>query len=300
MSDRNEIFKSVLEADRAAVVICDLSHTVIYMNPAAIRRYARWGGKDLLGKSLMDCHNEKSRAMIEKVLEWFQRSESNNLVYTSYNPEENKDVYMVALRNEEGDLIGYYEKHEYRNRESMQRYDLKNVKLIKLTKEYEKPLIEMWEEWKADIETNHTNGSPWVIFKNDPHDFDHYLEQLETKEETEQLVPDSVFFLLDEDRQRLLGAVNIRHKLKNALLTEGGHIGDGIRPSERRKGYATQLIRLALEECRKLGIGKVLIVCDKDNTGSARSIQKNGGVLENEMISSEGTLIQRYWIDLSE
>lgn len=123
--DLNEIYKSVLEADRAVVVICDLEHTIIYMNPAAIDRYQRWGGKELIGKSLLDCHNGKSKEMIIKVVEWFGESGENNLVYTFYNEKENKDVYMVALRNDVGELIGYYEKHEYRNRETMQKYNLK-------------------------------------------------------------------------------------------------------------------------------------------------------------------------------
>lgn len=127
MTDINEIYKSVLEADRAAVVICDLEHTIIYMNPAAIDRYAKWGGKALMGKSLMNCHTEKSREMIQKVVDWFRASKDNNLVYTFFNEKENKDVYMVALRNNVGDLIGYYEKHEYRNRETMKMYDLSNV-----------------------------------------------------------------------------------------------------------------------------------------------------------------------------
>ena len=103
---------------------------------------------------------------------------------------------------------------------------------------------------------------------------------------------------LDEDRDRLLGAVNIRHYLNDSLLKEGGHIGDGIRPSERRKGYATEMIRMALTECKKLGIEKVLMTCDKDNIGSARSIIKNGGILENEFVNSEGNIEQRYWISL--
>ena len=67
------------------------------------------------------------------------------------------------------------------------------------------------------------------------------------------------------------------------LLLNGGHIGDGVRPSQRRKGIATKMIGLALEECRKLGISRVLMVCDKTNIGSAKSIQRNGGVLENEV-----------------
>lgn len=121
--DLNEIYKSVLEADRADVVICDLDHRIIYMNPAAVKSHEKRGGEALLGRSLLDCHNEKSCEMIIKVVDWFKASPDNNLIYTSYNPKQNKDVYMVALRNEAGDLIAYYEKHEYRNRESMKMYD---------------------------------------------------------------------------------------------------------------------------------------------------------------------------------
>ena len=72
--DMNLVYKSALEADRAAVVICDLDHVIIYMNPAAIQGYEKWGGKDLLGKSLLDCYNEKSREMIHKVIDWFSDS----------------------------------------------------------------------------------------------------------------------------------------------------------------------------------------------------------------------------------
>ncbi|MBR5390614.1 MAG: GNAT family N-acetyltransferase [Clostridia bacterium] len=172
------------------------------------------------------------------------------------------------------------------------------LKLIKLTKEYEKQLGEMIDEWKKDQEINHTNHSPWAIFKNDYHDFDRYLEQLEVKTATEDRVPDSVFFLLDEEKNRLLGAVNIRHDLNAALLQEGGHIGAGVRPSERRKGYATEMIRLALLECKKLGIDRALVTCDKENVGSAKAIVKNGGVLENEFVNSDGEVEQRYWITL--
>ena len=172
------------------------------------------------------------------------------------------------------------------------------LKLIKLTKEHEAQLGEMIDEWKRDQELNHTNRSPWAIFKNDYHDFDRYLENLELRTATEGKVPDSVFFLLDDERDRLLGAVNIRHYLNDALLREGGHIGDGIRPSERRKGYGTELLRLALAECRRLGIDRVLVTCSKDNIGSAKAIRRNGGVLENEFLNEDGEIEQRYWITL--
>lgn len=173
-----------------------------------------------------------------------------------------------------------------------------NLKLIKLSKEYEVQLCEMLAEWRTDWETNGTNHSPWAIFKNDYRDFDYYLTHLEHKTAEGEKVPDSVFFLLDVDRNRLLGAVNIRHYLNEFLFREGGHIGDGIRPSERGKGYGTELLRLALLECKKLGINKVLMTCDKDNIASATCIRKNGGLLENEIVNSEGVLEQRYWITL--
>lgn len=114
-------FKSIIEQDNAAVVICDLEHTVIYMNPAAKQQYKKYG--NLLGKSLLDCHNDKSRETIKKVVNWFTESENHNLIYTFHNEKQNKDVYMVALRDDNGRLIGYYEKHEYRNPETMQLYD---------------------------------------------------------------------------------------------------------------------------------------------------------------------------------
>ena len=124
MSSLDEIYKSVLEADRAAVVICDLEHIIIYMNPTAIKRYEKWGGAKLLGKSLLACHNEKSCEMIVKVVDWFHSDKRHNIVYTFHNEKENKDVYMVALRDDSGNLIGYYEKHEYRSPETMKMYDI--------------------------------------------------------------------------------------------------------------------------------------------------------------------------------
>ena len=171
------------------------------------------------------------------------------------------------------------------------------LKLIKASRDYQSQIAEMLEEWTAYNQTHEANQSPWAIFKNDFRDFDRYVENLDCKEPRDGLVPDSTFFCLDEERNILVGAVNIRHELNDYLLAHGGHIGDGVRPSERRKGYATRMIALALEECRKLGITRVLLVCDKDNIGSAKSIVRNGGVLENEIIQ-DGTVEQRYWIDL--
>ena len=91
------------------------------MNSAARGRYAKYG--ELVGTSIFDCHNAESNAKIREVVEWFAQSTEHNLVFTYHNDRENKDVYMVALRDENGELIGYYEKHEFRNPETMKLYD---------------------------------------------------------------------------------------------------------------------------------------------------------------------------------
>lgn len=118
--DINSFFKSIIDSDKAPVVICDLEHTVVYMNPVAIKHYKR----DLTGKNLKSCHPAAANEKIDRVLEWFGKSRDNNIVYTFRNDDENKDVYMVALRDTDGELIGYYEKHEYRNRETAKLYDI--------------------------------------------------------------------------------------------------------------------------------------------------------------------------------
>ena len=173
-----------------------------------------------------------------------------------------------------------------------------NIELVKLTHEYKDQLFDMLEEWKNDIIENHTNISPWRIWANDFHDFDDYVKSINATEElNNDWGPDTTLFCVDRDRNIFVGAVSIRHYLNDKLLKTGGHIGDGIRPGERRKGYATAMIALALEECKKLGITRVLMCCDKNNIGSAKSIIKNGGVLENE-IEEDGHIEQRYWIQL--
>ena len=117
-----QFFKSIVDEDRSAVVICDINHTIIYMNPTAIERYGKRGGADLMGRNLLDCHNEKSGELINQVLDWFKKDKKNNRLFTYCNEKENKDVYMIALRDEQGELIGYYEKHEYRTRETAPAY----------------------------------------------------------------------------------------------------------------------------------------------------------------------------------
>jgi len=137
------------------------------------------------------------------------------------------------------------------------------LKLVKLEEKYKTQLFDMMDEWESSGE----KIIPYAIRKVDYRNFEKYIESLEVKKSEDGFVPDSTYFALDIERNIFVGAVNIRHYLNESLLLNGGHIGDGVRPSERRKGYATEMIRLALEECKKIGIDRVLMVCYKDNIG---------------------------------
>lgn len=167
------------------------------------------------------------------------------------------------------------------------------IKLVKLDTKYKKQLIEMMDEWSNIKE----KIIPYAISRIDYHYFDLYLNNLEILEKEKTKVDSQVYFCLDTKTNKFIGAVTIRLRLTDELLLRGGHIADGIRPSERNKGYGTKLVSLALNKCKELGLNKVLMVCDKDNIPSSKTIIKNNGILENE-IKIENQIIQRYWITL--
>ena len=110
----NMYFESIISQDLSPVVVCDINHTIVYMNPSAIKMYENRGGDDLIGRSLLECHNPNSAFKISEVLHWFLDSKDNNIIHTFYDEKNGKDGYMIALRDKEGNLIGYYEKHALR------------------------------------------------------------------------------------------------------------------------------------------------------------------------------------------
>ena len=113
------------------------------------------------------------------------------------------------------------------------------------------------------------------------------------------LVTATLFVAVRESDGRIVGMIDLRHRLNAFLAEYGGHIGYSVRPDERRKGYAARMLALALQEARSRGINRVLVTCDEDNAASRRTILRNGGVFDsNAWMESEKTNIRRYWIEL--
>lgn len=173
---------------------------------------------------------------------------------------------------------------------------MEKVYLVVPAMEHKDAYIEMMEEWEE------TKGHIYPgIIRRRGIDYSNWLEMLQAHRKKETCpynrVPSDTFFLVNEN-SKLLGAISIRHYLSEELLRLSGHIGYGVRPTERRKGYATVMLKLALEKCRDMGIEKVLVTCDKDNIASAKTIIANKGILENELVEEDGNIVQRYWISV--
>lgn len=150
------------------------------------------------------------------------------------------------------------------------------------------------DEWRDEVKVPFT-----LTFETDP--FTSLVERLNHCS-TEGgaptgFVPHSSFWLFDGDD--LVGVSNLRHRLTPALLHVNGHIGFGVRPSRRRQGVGTVLLRETVNRAFCMGIRSLLVTCDRDNVGSAAVIRANGGILENEVIDPQsGAAVERYWISV--
>lgn len=175
---------------------------------------------------------------------------------------------------------------------------MKEFILINPSKKYEEKAFDYIKEFREyNSEINGTGG----LDRYD--DYDEWLLKVEKDLDLlnipEGKVPANTYFFVRISDDKIIGMINIRHELNEFLLNEGGHIGYSIRPSERKKGYGTLMLKLALQKCKELNLTKVLITCDKDNIASAKVIQNNNGILENELYSETfSSVIQRYWIKL--
>jgi len=163
------------------------------------------------------------------------------------------------------------------------------------------PSAENKSEWIAYAEeyrTDAPNDMPLGYSEKTP--YDEWLRKINDNRHGLNLpvgiVPSTVFFLMQG--KRILGHISIRHNIDSPFLSlYGGHIGYGVRPSERRRGFATKMLSLALIKCKELDLVEVMVTCKKDNIGSAKTITNNGGLLVDEIFSAEeNCLFQRYTI----
>ena len=174
------------------------------------------------------------------------------------------------------------------------------LKLVSPSNKYKKSFLEAVEEYKKDKERGRYPAT-LNMEEMTEEKFNGYvkrkLDHSKGIDIKEGRVPDTEYWLVDDDE--FIGKISIRHYLNENLRKLSGHIGYTVRPSKRKLGYGTKMLLLALVEAKKLGIGKALITCDKTNIGSAKIIEKNGGILENEVAQDEGKPPRlRYWVEI--
>lgn len=171
---------------------------------------------------------------------------------------------------------------------------MKPMKLTKPSKKYEGS----WLEGIVEFEEEQRKGF-WNIPEK-PINIDEYIRRCENhshgKNLPEYWVTATTYWLIDNDE--FVGHVNIRHELNSQLEKIGGHIGYAIRPSKRQKGYGSAILALALPKAKILGLQKVLVTCDAENTASQKIIVKHGGTLQDIIQNEDGKSAHRYWITL--
>jgi predicted acetyltransferase len=164
------------------------------------------------------------------------------------------------------------------------------------------PGVAYRDSYRALVAEFVARGEPLVpftlSFPND--DFAAFVAQLADCERGVGIplgfVPHSTFWLVRGGE--VAGVSNLRHRLNDELLIEGGHIGYGIRPGARGQGLGRTLLRLTVLEAARRGIGRVLLTCAKDNVASSAVIARVGGELESEAwVEGRGKVVQRWWID---
>lgn len=164
-----------------------------------------------------------------------------------------------------------------------------------------RPAMEFRDSYRALVSEIAARGEPFVPFPlGFPHEnFEALLAQLAGCAQgigiPAGFVPHSTFWLVDG--VEVVGVANLRHRLTDSLRIEGGHIGYGVRPSARGRGFGTRILALTLPEAASLGIAQALVTCAKSNLASSAVIRANGGVLQDEtFLETRGEIVQRWWV----
>lgn len=175
------------------------------------------------------------------------------------------------------------------------------MKFVLPSIEYKQRAVEYINEFLVnDSQINGTGGLDWYLENST---YEHWLEKIRTDMDIANVAPERVpaltYFYIRKSDNMIIGMANLRLALNDTLRTEGGHIGYSVRPTERGKHYATDMLKNALKVYDKLGIQNIILVCDKENIASAKVIKHCGGVLENEFYSEKyGEYLQKYIIKI--
>lgn len=169
--------------------------------------------------------------------------------------------------------------------------------LIEPPKELESAAMQYRNDYIEHGETRINGSCGFIHYSN----YDEWLQKVvlaHNKDTSFINVPATTYFTVRKSDNKIVGTIQLRHELNDDLRKRGGHIGYGICPSERKKGYGTEQLSLVLEKAKELYIPHVMISCDKTNLGSAKVAINNGGKLEWEGYDEEDGYIQIYWIVL--
>ena len=170
--------------------------------------------------------------------------------------------------------------------------------LIRPTSEYASQIIEYRQEF-LDAGDSMDGTGPLRRFENPEEYIKTCAEYEDPQAVPSRLVPATQFFFVRKTDNRLVGMLQVRHCFNDYLAKFGGHIGYSVRPSERRKGYAKEMLRMALPYCRELRLDKVLITCIDGNIGSEKTILANGGEYESTVHEPNDNVdLKRFWITL--
>ena len=172
--------------------------------------------------------------------------------------------------------------------------------LVRPTAAYASQVMQLRTELLA---ANDADSFAGCSFLEEYDDYAAWLERLSIQEDLERLpegsVPSSAWLAVRRSDDRVVGLIDLRHHIDHPILgLWGGHIGYTVRPSERGKGYAKEMLRLDLENARALGLPRVMITCSPANSASERTIIACGGVHEKD-VSVGRSVIRRYWIELT-
>jgi len=172
------------------------------------------------------------------------------------------------------------------------------IKLVLPAIEHIEKVAEFKRRWLQETD-NHIDGAP-TLYKIEPEAWiKECADHREGKNLSQEFVASTMFLAIRESDRKMVGVIQVRHKLVPPWDLIGGHIGYSVAHDERGKGYATEMLRLSLAECKRLGIEKVMVACFKDNAASAQVIKNNGGIFEGEAEKTDGLsrgTIQRYWL----